>query len=103
MRFKTIRYLACAAIVPLAFEVLPRGVDPEDDCAASVATNLCSANDDPWAVEPWNVHTPNQEFDTHVGRGYQLLASGVSSITTSSGSAAQWLAAGESVAPRFIK
>lgn len=103
MKPTTLRYLAGIAIVPLAVEVLPHAVESEDPCAANSAINLCSASDDPWAIEPWNVHTPHREFETYGSAAYQLLASGVSSITTSSGSASQWLAAGERMLPRFIR
>jgi hypothetical protein len=103
MRPRTIRYFAGIAIVPLAVEALPHAVESEDHCSGNRVINLCSASDDPWAIEPWNVHTPHQEFETRVGAAHQFLASGVSSITTSTGPASQWLAAGESAADRFIK
>lgn len=44
MKPKTLRYLASAAIVPLAFEFLPYAPEADEDCVADVKINLCSAN-----------------------------------------------------------
>ncbi len=98
MKPKTLRYLAGAAIVPLAFEVLPHAVEETDECVANVSIHLCSGIIDPWATVPRDLHTPHQEFTTHAGGGYGWIASGQVVSTTSTGPSHGMPLTGESVA-----
>ncbi len=66
MNRKVIRYIASPAVAVFALDVLPHAPEP-DDCAADAGITLCNQNEDPWAIEPPNHHTPHQEFEAHLG------------------------------------
>lgn len=101
MKPKTLRYLASAAIVPLAFEVLPHAPEADEDCVADVTINLCSANRDPWATEPRNLHTPHRDYETLTGRAIEWVVSGGMVASTSTGPTHRMTLAGQDVAGWF--
>jgi hypothetical protein len=82
---KTLRYLASVTVVPLAFEVLPHAPEADEDCAADVMINLCSANRDPWATEPRNLHALHRDCETGTGRALEWVMSGGMVASTSTG------------------
>lgn len=97
MNPKAVRYVACPAVALFAFEAVPHFPDAYDDCAGSAALNLCSQNEDPWAIKPENHHTPHQDFEANVHSGFGYLASGGASSTTANGPMYRMTAAGEEV------
>jgi len=95
MKFKTVRYVAGAALIPLTLEALPHTVEASD-CGADISFNLCSAEED-FLAEPRNIHTPHIEFETEMPSAFRWIASGQVNSTSTGPSYSGWLAAGESI------
>lgn len=94
---KAIRAVAYPAAALFAFEAIPPALKAYNECAGDARVIVCSQNEDPWAIEPPHYHTLHLDYETNVRTGYQFLASGISS-PTSTGPMYRMTLAGESVA-----